>query len=120
MIKKELLESILEVFEEDGDLQMNEEVKNAKESKDGIFLLKRYEQLLKGANRKIIYMVGKQLLKRLKEEDEFFDCVGLSLSNMYFKIRLCKFLYKFSVLKNSALTSSHFKSNFKLIKKYAR
>ena len=53
---------------------------------------------------KIINIVGKQgeLLKRLKEEDELFDCVGLSRSNIYFKIRLYKFLCKFPVLKKSS------------------
>ena len=71
LIKKELLASILEVFnEEEGYLQINEEVKNAKELKDGMALVKKYEDLLKGANTKIINIVGKQgeLLKRFKEE----------------------------------------------------
>ena len=40
LIKKELLASILEVFnEEEGYLQINEEVKNAKELKDGMALV---------------------------------------------------------------------------------
>ena len=47
IIKQELLASILEVFEEEDYLQMNEEVKNAKEPKDGISLVKKYEDLLK-------------------------------------------------------------------------
>ena len=71
LIKKELLASILEVFnEEEGYLQINEEVKNAKELKDGMALVKKYENLLKGANKKLINIVGKQgeLLKRFKEE----------------------------------------------------
>ena len=71
LIKKELLASILQVFnEEEGYLQINEEVKNAKELKDGMALVKKYEDLLKGANKKIINIVGKQgeLLKRFKEE----------------------------------------------------
>ena len=52
---------------------MNKEVKNAKKPKDGIFSLKRYEQLLKGANRKINYRVGKQgtLLKRSRKRMNF-------------------------------------------------
>ena len=52
---------------------MNEEVKNVKELKHGISLVKKYENLLKGANRKIINIVGKQreLLKRFKDNDEF-------------------------------------------------
>ena len=44
MIKKTLLVSILKVFNEEEDyLQMNEEVKNAKELKDGIALVKKHE-----------------------------------------------------------------------------
>ena len=43
MIKKNLV-SILKVFNEEEDyLQMNEEVKNAKELKDGIALVKKHE-----------------------------------------------------------------------------
>ena len=69
---------------------MNQEVKNAKEPKDGISLVKKYKGLLKGANSKIINIVGKQgeLLKRFKDSDELFDCVGLSRCNIYFKICL--------------------------------
>ena len=47
------------------------ERKNAKELKDGISLVKKYEDLLKGPNRKIINIVGKQgeLLKRFKDSE---------------------------------------------------
>ena len=71
-------ESILEVFEEE-NANLNGEVKNAKSLSEGISLVQKYENLLKGANKKI-NIVGKQgeLLKRFKEEDESFDCVGLS------------------------------------------
>ena len=50
---------------------MNEEVENAKEPKVGISLLKKYENLLKGANRIIINIVEKQgeFLKRFKDSD---------------------------------------------------
>ena len=94
---------------------MNEEVKNAKELKDGIFLTRKYEDLLKGGNRKIINIVGKEgeLLKRFKDSQYFLDCVGLSQTNIYFKISLYKILCKFPVLQNSTLTSSYFQSNFK-------
>ena len=83
MIKKELQSSILEVVEEE-HLNLNEEVKNAKKVKDGISLVKKYEIFLKRANKKIINIVGKQgeLLKRFKQEDEFFNCVGLHQSNI--------------------------------------
>ena len=89
-IKKELLESMLEVFEEEDYLQICQEVKNAKDLKYSISLVKKYEDLLKNSNKKITNIVAKQgeLLKRVKDSDEFFDGVGLSRSNIYFKIRL--------------------------------
>ena len=119
MIKQELLVSILKVFDEEEDyLHMNEEVKNMKKLKDGISLVKKYEDLLKGANRKIINIVRKtgRVPLKIQDNEEFFDCVGLSRSNIYFKISLYKFLRKFPVLINSTHTSSYFKNNFKLIK----
>ena len=93
-----------------------------KKLKAGLSLVKNYEDLLKGANRKIINIAGKQgeLLKRFMDNEEFFDRVGLSRSNIYYKIGLYKFLCKFPVLKNSAFTSSYFKSNFKLIRKVCK
>ena len=77
---------------------------------------------MKGANKKIINIIGKQgeILKKFKEEDEFFNCVGLSRFIIYFKIRLHKFLWKFPVLRMSTLVPSYCKSNFKLIKKVCK
>ena len=94
----------------------------AKEPKDGRYLVKKYEDLLKWTDRKIINIVDKQgeLWKRLRDAGEFFDRVGLSRSNIYFKISLNTFLRKFPLLKNSTLTSSYFKSNFKVIKKVCK
>ena len=110
--------SILKASEEE-NANLNEEVKNEKSLNEGISLVQKYENLLKSANKKIINIVGKQgeLLKRFKEEDENFNSLGLSKSNIYIKMRLFKFLCKFPVLKNSTLTPSYFKSNMKLIKK---
>ena len=74
-IKKELLASIPEVSNEEEDyLQMNEEVKIAKEVKDCMSLVKKYENLLKGANKRIINIVKRQgeILKKFREEDDFF------------------------------------------------
>ena len=70
MIKKDLQESILEVSEEE-NRNLKEEVKNTKSLNEGISLVQKYENLLKGANKKITNIVGKQgeLLKRFKEED---------------------------------------------------
>ena len=56
-----MVESNLEVFEEEDDLQMSEEVENAKNPKYGISLVKKYEHLLKGANKKMINIVGKSI-----------------------------------------------------------
>ena len=88
-------------------------LKNAKEVKDGISLVKKYENLLKSANKRIINIVRKQgeILKKN------FWLRWSSRSNIYFKIRLHKFLCKFPVLKKSILTPSYFKSNFKIIRK---
>ena len=106
IIKRELLASILEVFEGKDYL------------KDGKCSVKKYEGLLKEANRKIIHIIGKQeeLLKKFKDSNEYFVGVGLNRSNIYFKISLYKFLCKFPLLKNSTLTSSYFNGNFKSIK----
>ena len=108
--------------EEEDYLEMNEETANAKEPKEGIHLVEKYEDLLKGANRKILNIVGKQgeLLKRFKDSDNFFSCVGQSRSNIYFKTCLYKYSCKFPISKKSTLTSSYFKSNFKLIKKVCK
>ena len=83
-------------------MEFNEEVRDAKEQQDGIDLVKKYEHLFRGANRKIINIVGKQgeLLKRFMDEDEVFDLIRLSRSNISFKISLYKFLRKFPLLKN--------------------
>ena len=88
MIKKEFQSSILKVSEEGNYLQIQEEVKNSKDLKDGIALFRKYEELLKEENKKI-NIVGKQgeILKKLKEERDFFNYVGLSRSNTYFEIR---------------------------------
>ena len=73
MIKKELQESILEICEKE-KANLNEEVKNVKSLNEGISLVQKYENLLRGANKKIINIVGKQgqLLKRFTEDDEVF------------------------------------------------
>ena len=44
-----------------------------------------------------------RLRKKIKESEEFFNHVGLSRFNIYFKIRLCKFLNTFLVLSKGGL-----------------
>ena len=61
IIKQELLASIAELSDGEKDyMELNKELRNAKEPKDGISLVKEYEDLLKRANRKIINIVGNQ------------------------------------------------------------
>ena len=85
-------------------------------------LVKKYQDLLKGVNRKIRNTVGKQgeLLKRFLNSEDFFDCLGLSRLNIYFKKSLYKFLCKFLVLKNWTLTSSYLRAVLSWLKKYVR
>ena len=51
--------------------ELNDEVQSVKEPKETVSLFKKYEELLKGENRKIRKIVGKQgeLLKKFKESD---------------------------------------------------
>ena len=58
-IKKELPGSLIE-FEDEDELELKELVKNLKESKKAITLIKRYKNILKAQNKKIINLVGKQ------------------------------------------------------------
>ena len=90
IVKQELIASIAEFSNGEEDyLELDEKVKNAKEPQDGIVLVKKYENLLKGTNKKIITIVGKQgkILKRFRVEDDFLDHVGLSRSNIYFIVK---------------------------------
>ena len=60
--------------------ELDEEVKKTKESKEATSIIKKYEELLKGENRKIVNIAEKQgdLLKKFKESEEFFSGVELS------------------------------------------
>ena len=103
MIKEELLPSLLENIDEN-ELGINT-VMRANQRNEAIRIIKKYKLLLKGENKKMVGMVGKQgdnYLKYFKESNEFFNHAGLDI---YFKTRLCKFLTKFIVLKNSSLSS---------------
>ena len=59
-IKQELLASIIKIANEEDYSGLNEVVKNMKESKKAISIIKKYEKLPIGENRKIINIVGKQ------------------------------------------------------------
>ena len=124
MVKQKLLASIAEHSDGEEDyFELNEKVRNAKQLQDSIALVKKYENILKGTKKKIIKIVGKQseLLKCFRDEDEFFDRIDLSRSNIYFKTSLYKFLHKFPLLKNSIpLLKNYFKSNGKLIEKVCK
>ena len=58
-IKKELPGLLIE-FEDEDEQELKELVKNLKESKKAITLIKRYKNILKAQNKKIINLVGKQ------------------------------------------------------------
>ena len=70
----------------------------------------------------MVRIVDKQgeLPKTVKEGEEFFNHVDLTKLNIYFKIRLYKFLTKFPALENSSLSLSYFKSNLKVINKVCK
>ena len=58
LIKQNLLASLVEHSDGEGDyLELNEEIRNAKELQDAIDSVKKYEDLLKAANKKIIDIV---------------------------------------------------------------
>ena len=90
--------------------------KKCKGKKNGIPIIKKFKELLEGEDRKIIHNVGKQgeLFKKREESSEFFSQASLSRSNIYFKLRLHKFLCNFPIFNKSILASSYFKSSFKL------
>ena len=73
MIKNELQASILEVSDKE-NANLNEEVKNTKEVKEGISLVKKYENLLKGANKKSSTLLGNRASssKHLRKRMNFF------------------------------------------------
>lgn len=91
-------------------------MRNVKQSTEVIAINENYEELLNGERKRIINIIRKQdeILKTFKDNKEFFIDVGLNQSNIYFKVKLHKFLTKFPVFKNQ---SSYFKNNFKLLKK---
>ena len=68
MLKQELLASIIEIKDEEDYSELNEEVKSAKEPKEAISIIKKYDEHLKGENKKIGNIVGKQgeFLKSLR------------------------------------------------------
>ena len=88
-------------------------MRNVKQSTEVIAINENYEELLNGERKRIINIMRK--LKTFKDNKEFFIDVGLNQSNIYFKVKLHKFLTKFPVFKNP---SSYFKNNFKLLKKF--
>ena len=85
IVKQKLLASIAEHSDGEEDyFELNEKVRNAKQPRDSIALVKKYENILKGTKKKIINIVGKQseLLKCFRDEDEFFDRIDLSRSTL--------------------------------------
>ena len=115
--KEKLLSSILEIEDQD-DLDIDIVVKHTNSAQEVFTLITTYESI-KSKNKRIIYIAGIQgmILKRFKEEDGFWDMMGLSRSYAYFKIKPYEFLLEFTLLKNSNPAPIYFKVNFKLITK---
>ena len=78
-----------------------------KSLQEAVPIIHEYKEILKGENKKIINIVGKQgqLLKWFKKSDGFVAGISLSRPN------ICKI----PVLKNLTFQWSYFKSNFKLL-----
>ena len=93
---------------------LNEGVRKAKYPKEVAIVIKKHEELIKEQNQRIINIVSKQgeLLKRFKELDEYFESVGLSQSNIHFKIRFYRALVMLLVLRNLTLSSNYFKKDY--------
>lgn len=52
-------------------------MKNMKELKEAIALIKKYVQILKTQNKKIINITGKQGQKCFRDPEDFMETVGL-------------------------------------------
>ena len=67
------MSSLIETEDED-EPGLDEAVRNKKEPEEAIKIIKRYEEISKTQNRKIINIVGKQeqLLKKFKETEGFW------------------------------------------------
>lgn len=81
---------------------LNEAVRNAKQPIKTTQIIKKCELPLKQKKQENNWYSRQACrnLKKFKESTEFFNYVKLSRSNIYFKIRLYKFLTKFPVLTN--------------------
>ena len=90
--KEKLLSSILEIEDQD-DLDIDIAVKHTNRAQEVFTLIKTYESI-KSKNKRIIYIAANQgmILKKFKEEDGFWDMMGLSGSYAYFKIKPYEFL----------------------------
>ena len=93
---------------------LNEGVRKSKYPKEVAIVIKKHEELIKEQNQRITNIVSKQgeLLKRFKELDEYFESVGLSQSNIHFKIRFYRALVMLLVLRNLTLSSNYFKKDY--------
>ena len=82
-------------------------MRNPSQPNDAIQIITKYELFLKGEKQEDVSNGGQArgLRKKIKESQWFFNHAGLSRLNIYLKIRLCKFLIKFPVLKNASLWS---------------
>ena len=77
MIKEELLDSLKESEDED-EITLGKIVTSMKDSNKAIRVIKRYQEIRKIKNIKIINLADKpgQLLKKFKESENLFDNSG--------------------------------------------
>lgn len=68
---------------------MDDAVKYAKDNKEVVVIINKLEHVLKGQNQKTINIAGQQgeLLKQFMQSNVFFEGVGKTRSNIYFKTR---------------------------------
>ena len=108
-IKLELL-NLLKENDDVEEQELNETVNNVNNSQEAIVIIRYYGKSSKHKTKKAKGYIGKQgeFFKKFKDTGNVFDNVGKSMSTIYFKILLYKFLRKHPLLKTSILKSSYF------------
>ena len=111
IVQKELIDSIKDKYEIEKP-ELEERVQNITDIAEAIIVIKKYEEIIRTQEKKIINIAGMQgqLLKEFKDNEIFFETLNQSKSTIYFSINLPKFLKKYPVLKKSTLSSNYFKN----------
>lgn len=96
------LSNSLKEIHDDDKHELEELVGHIKKAEKSAGVVRRYEEILKTKDVKIINSVGKQgqLLKQFKDSEDIFQTVSLSRSTIYFKVTLYRFFCKSRSQKN--------------------